>query len=177
MERITVSSHVDAKIFKSFAYFDVLKRKKSWRSPALFMALMMTFSIVCFSQSGQRQGAVLLGTVLGTVAVIIPFSYFFTFDSSLNKQVIQRGITRPKVIYNVELNEKGIEVSNEKESAQFEWSGIDRIYYVNDCVYLYVTPQKAFLLPKADIKCGVDTLWEFFEKRLPNEKLFRKKAA
>ena len=89
MERITISSRVDAKIFKDFAYFDILKRQKKWRSPAIFAALMLIFALVCFSQSGVRQGAVMLGTVLTAIALIVPFSYFFTFKSCIyNIQLI-----------------------------------------------------------------------------------------
>ena len=173
MERITISSRIDAKIFKDFAYFDILKRQKKWRAPAIFAALMLTFAIVCFSQSGQKEGAVMLGTVLSVIALLIPFSYFFTFNSSLNKQAARQGIIRPRVIYNVELNGDGVEVKNEKETAKFGWDGIYRIYYMNNCVYLYVAPTRAFLLPEAEIKCGIDTLWQFLQAHLPAEKLFK----
>lgn len=173
MERITISSRVDAKIFKDFAYFDILKRQKKWRSPAVFAALMMISALVCFSQSGVRQGAVMLGTVLTAIALIVPFSYFFTFNSSLNKQVVRQGIARPRVIYNIELNDKGVEVSNETEKAHFDWESLYQVYYRNNCVYLYVAATRAFLLPEAEIKCGFDTLWQFLEEHIPAEKLFK----
>lgn len=173
MDRITICSRIDAKIFKDFAYFDTMKLQKRWKQPAIFAAILLFSAAICFSQVSKREGAFLLGTALSLIAIGFPFSYIHNFNVSLNKQVIKQGITSPKEVYSIELNDKGVIVSNKTEKADFDWSGIYRVYYHNNCVYLYVAAGRAFLLPENEIKCGVDTLWKMLEKHLPAEKLFR----
>lgn len=173
MERITVCSRIDAKIFKDFAFFDTMKRQKRWKHPAIFAAILLFFAAVCFSQVSKREGAFMLGTALSLIAIGFPFSYIHNFNASLNKQVIKQGITKPREVYNIELNDNGVIVSNKTEQAKFQWSDIYRVYHRNSCVYLYVAESRAFLLPESEIKCGVEKLWAMLEKNLPAEKLFK----
>lgn len=174
MEMITVSARIDAGIFKKFAFFDIMKRQKRWRRPALFAAILLFCGIICFSQSSVKEGAVLLGTVLTVIALGVPAVYFYTFNMSINNQVVRQGLTRPRVVYNLEFDGNGIEVYNDSERAHYDWDKLYRIYRANGCVYIYSAPNKAFLLPEKDIKCGADTLWQLFERKVDEKKLFLK---
>lgn len=61
---LTVMVHIDGRLFRNFALFDTFRRQRKWVSPALFAAIMIGFSCVCFALRGQAEQAVLLGGTL-----------------------------------------------------------------------------------------------------------------
>lgn len=154
-------------IFRRFTLFDMMKRRKVWRSPAIWAAILCTSATICFLMNHVR-GAVLLGCVLVFVGVGMPLSYFANFASSLRKQILTLGLSRPQHVYTLILTEKakGIQVSNEKEQAAYEWKRIHHAYRDLYATYLYITPQRAFLLPHTCIEEGADALWQLLDKKL-----------
>ena len=52
---LTVMVHIDGRLFRNFALFDTFRRQRKWVSPALFAAIMIGFSCVCFALRGQAE--------------------------------------------------------------------------------------------------------------------------
>lgn len=159
-------------IFRRFTLFDMMKRRKVWRSPAIWAAILCSCGAVCFVMNHVR-GAVLLGFVLMFVGVGMPLSYFANFASSLKKQILAQGLSRPQHVYTLILTEKakGIQVFNEKEHADYEWKRVHHVYHDLYATYLYITPQRAFLLPHTCIEEDPDALLQLLKKKLPSEKI------
>jgi hypothetical protein len=55
------------------------------------------------------------------------------------------------------------------ESARYEWARLYGAFRDSGCVYLYVTKNRAFILPESQAKGG--NLWALFTEMLPKEKL------
>ncbi len=72
---LTVMVHIDGRLFRNFALFDTFRRQRKWVSPALFAAIMIGFSCVCFALRGQAEQAVLLGGTLLAVGLLLPAAY------------------------------------------------------------------------------------------------------
>lgn len=155
-------------VFRKFTMFDILRRRKMWRSPAIFAGILGTAACICFIMN-HVNGAVMLGTVLLVVGLGMPAVYFGTFFSSLKKQVLAYGLKRPQQVYTLELTDKakGIGVSNEKEQAAYEWKSVFHVYRDTLATYLFMTRDRAFILPHTCVEEGEDALWELLNKKVP----------
>lgn len=157
--------------FKRFTVFDILKRRKLWHSPVTFAVILAFCACICFF-AHHIDGAVLLGSVLLIVGLGMPCVYFMTFFFSLRKQVQQSHLKPPKHVYTVFLSDKkeGIFIENEREQVTYCWDKVFHVYRDVDAIYLYMTPDRAFLLPHNCIEGSVDTLWTLIQKMLPSDK-------
>ena len=158
-------------IFRRFTMFDLFRRRKVWRAPAIWAAILCTSAAICFLMSHVR-GAVLLGWVLTLAGLGLPLSYFATFASSLKQQILAQGLKRPKHVYTLILSEraKGISVSNETEHADYEWKNVHHVYRDLTATYLFITKERGFILPHQCIEDGDDALWNLIEKKIPAER-------
>ena len=73
-------------LFRRFTLFDILQRRKMWRSPVIFASILSGCAIICFIMH-HVDGAVLLGSVLLAVGLGMPAVYFSTFFTSLYKEI------------------------------------------------------------------------------------------
>lgn len=168
---MVIEANLTEDIFRKFTMFDMLRRRKVWRSPAIFASILSICACVCFIMN-HVDGAVMLGCVLLVVGLGMPLVYFLSFFSSLKQQILQQGLKRPRVFYTLCLTEKadGIGIRNEKEQASYKWKDVHHIYRDSIATYLYMTPQRAFILPHTCIEEGPDELWKLIEKQIPKER-------
>lgn len=164
---MTIEVTLTEEVFRRFTMFDLLKRRKMWRSPAIFASILGAAAIICFIMN-HVEGAVMLGTVLLVVGLGMPAVYFGTFFSSLKKQILAHGLKRPQKVYTLVLTEKakGIGISNEKEHADYEWKQVHHIYRDELATYLFMTRERAFILPHFCIEEGEDALWKLITKKV-----------
>jgi len=167
-QTLIVPAQIDARIFCRFALFDAFCRQRRWRTPALFAVLMLAFALACFAFRDSRGGAVLLGVVLLLVGLGLPAAYVVSFLLSVRKQSRHMGLDGTRTAYTLHLRDEGIQVVSGKETAEFQWEQLFRAYRVPGCIYLYVSQQRAFLLPEAG---QGDSVWALLMKKLPAEKL------
>lgn len=167
-----MSVYLDEKTFRSFTVFDILSRRKYWKSPVIFASIMTFSALVCFLMH-SIDGAVLLGVVLSVIGLGMPVIYFSTFFSSLKKQVKLQNLDPPRNVYDVELLGKadGIIVSNEKEQACYKWKDAWKAYRSFCAIYLFITSERGFILPYSSMKEGDEALWwSFIRDNLGQEK-------
>jgi len=117
------------------------------------------------------QGAVLLGTALLIVGIGLPAVYFLNFFLSLRKHAFDKGLSTEKYVYTLELsNDDGITVDNDYEHAVYPWEQVFHVYRNTNASYIYITPQRAFLIPHACIPGGPDVLWELIRHKVPADR-------
>lgn len=171
---ITIDVMIDSKIFRKFAIFDNLHRQRRWVSPVIFASLMSAFACVCFVMRGSAAHAVMLGCVLLLIGLGLPAVHVWSFFNSIKSQVKAHKLEKPRAIYSLRLSceHDGVSVTNPAgESAGYEWGSLYGAYRVDGCTYLYVTNNKAFLLPDGQVKESTDSLWSLLAEMLPSEKL------
>lgn len=155
--------------FCRFTIFDTFRRKKMWRSPAIFAAIMSVSAMICFFMH-HVDGAIMLGTVLLIVGLGMPLTYFVTFFYSLYKQIRTQKL--PRTVYTLTLTErKELHIENETEQVDYPWKKVHHVYRDKTATYLYVTPVQAFILPHYFVDGGADALWSLLRKKLPADKL------
>jgi len=147
-QKITVPCNIDRQTFSRFAVFDSLVRKKAWRNPALFALIMSAFALICLLGGKGHEQAGLIGGVLLAVGLALPLVWFGMFFASVRREAKRSGLSPEKTQYTVTLSPEKIHVTNEKERADFEWKRVHMAYRVKGCIYLYVSPARAFLLPE-----------------------------
>ena len=168
---MTIEVVLTEEIFRRFTMFDMLRRRKVWRSPATFASILSVSAAICFIMH-HVEGAILLGSVLLLVGLGMPLVYFVTFFSSLRKQILSQGLKRPQKVYTLVLTEKasGIGVSNDREHADYKWKDVHHVYRDTIATYLFMSPQRGFILPHTCLEEGPDQLWKLIEKKIPKER-------
>ncbi|MGE4455008.1 MAG: YcxB family protein [Sphaerochaeta sp.] len=134
--------------FRQFLIFNILKRLKLYKSPAIF-ASILTFSALISFLMHKVEGAVLLGIVLLVVGLGVPVVYFSTFFSSVKRQVAMQKLNPPRLVYTLEFSQESplLHISNDKEKADYRWQDVHHAYIEKESIYLFLTKDKAFLLP------------------------------
>lgn len=164
-----IEVRLDGNQFMKFSWFDAFRHKKVWRRPVLFAAILSAAAAVCFALH-ERRGAVLLGIVLLVVALGLPAVYFLSFYLSLRRQ--SAGLAGEKHVYTLELygDSRGIAVDNGSEHAAYPWDQVFHVYRTGTATYLYITPQRAFLIPHRCVGDGADGLWELIGRQIPEDR-------
>lgn len=167
-----IEALIDRKAFWRFSMFDVFYRRKQGRSPIIFALILCICSCVCLLMH-QIDGAVLLGSVLLAVGLGMPAAYFLSFCLSVRRQTALLGLSTPKKAYTLCLTDQqpGISVENECEHAEYYWEKINHVYRDKDATYLYITQERAFILPHACIEGTPDLLWSLVAKRVAPERM------
>ncbi len=175
-DTITVSSRIDTKIFRNFAVFDTLIRQRRLRLPAQFFASFLVFAAICFAMQGKARQAVLLGAVMLGIAIILPAAYLGMFFLSVSQKARELNLETPRHVYTVSLTSApdGITINSAIQSTgtlRVRWEQVHHAYRTNNCIYLYISPRQAFLLPDHQSNVSPNELWDFLGKYLSADKL------
>lgn len=155
--------------FIRFTMFDIFCRRKMWKSPVMFAAILTACAMVCYYMH-HIDGAVMLGTVLMVVGLGLVVFYFVSFFLSLFLQVRKQAL--PRTVYTLTLTDsKEFHIENETEKVDYPWKKVHHVYRRKLATYLYVTPVRAFILPHYFVEGGAEALWKLLSKKLPKEKL------
>ena len=164
---ITIPVTLDAKTFKRFSRFDMFRLRKRWVRPALFALILAAFAAVALLSRRPQSG--LIAAVLLAVGLRLPLVYIGSFLSQVNLQAERQKLDPPRRVYTLRLDFDGVRATNDqrKEDAQVaRWADIPAAYRRKDCVYLYVAPSRAYLLPKGQASVPDDVLWAYLKERM-----------
>ena len=156
-----INCRITGDIFRRFAYYDAFIRKKAMRNIGIFVLISAAFSAVSFAGGGAA-----LGCVFTALAVLLPCVYLFVFASSVKKQQKKLNTASAEPAYTAELfdKERGARItSRSDECLSIGWNDVTLAHRAGNCVYLYISSGKAFLLPCEDSA----ELWNFLCGVLP----------
>ena len=168
---ITVSAKLDEKTFKRFARFDMLILRKKWIRPAVFSLILVAFAFIALLLRKEQSG--LIAAVLLVVGIGLPLVYIGTFLSQVNMQAVQAKLKPARLVYTLTLGDTGIHIENnqKKEDPQdLDWASVHKAFRKRGCIYLYATPQKAFLIPRGQADVPDPEVWNFLTEHLGAEK-------
>ena len=160
---LTLLGNIDRRTFRRFAMFDTFVRRKAWRNPALFALILSAAAGVCFALRGTRPQAALLGGVLLGVGLLLPLVWIGMYAFSVDRQAKRMGLSAQKAQYYVTLFPERVHVEKGTEKADFPWEGVFAAYRTEGCLYLYVSPTRAFLLPDC---ADTERAWTMLRERL-----------
>lgn len=166
--RIAVT--LDSDTFSRFAWFDAMVRRKRWQRPAAFAAIFTVLALIAFLRADAENQGALLGGVLLAAGLGLPLVWLASYALSLRRQAKAMGL--PRAVYTVELDESGVTCYQTAAGAAPEhtpWADVYGAWCRPDAIYLYVRPDKAYLLPDTE-KRQANKIWAMLERRLPKEK-------
>ncbi len=147
-KEIIIPVRLDARTFKRFSRFDMFRLRRRWVRPVVFALILLAFAAAALLSRKPESG--MIAAVLMVVGVGLPLVYFGTFFSQVNLQAAQRGLDKPKRVYTVRLDFDGVHVTNDQKQESplsVAWKDVQAAFHARGCVYLYVSPVQAFLLP------------------------------
>ena len=168
---ITIPVRLDEKTFKRFARFDMFTLRKRWVRPVIFSAILIAFAFVALLTKKAQSG--MIAAVLLAVGIGLPVVYFGSFFSQVNMQALQQKLKPPRNVYTVTLREEGIRVENnqrQEDALEMEWVAVQKAFRRKGCIYLYVTPTKAFLLPEGQADAPDEEVWDYLTAHMGSEK-------
>ena len=168
---ITIPVRLDEMTFKRFARFDMFTLRKRWVRPVIFSAILIAFAFVALLTKKAQSG--MIAAVLLAVGIGLPVVYFGSFFSQVNMQALQQKLKPPRNVYTVTLREEGIRVENnqrQEEPLEMEWGAVQKAFRRKGCIYLYVTPTKAFLLPEGQADAPDGEVWNYLTAHLGSDK-------
>lgn len=170
-DKITIPVRLDAGTFRRFALFDALSVKKSWIRPTLFCLILFGFAFLALLLKKGQSG--LVAAVLLTVGVGLPTVWIGMFFSQINVQAEKNRLSPARKVYTVTLEQAGLTVQNHQragETLRLPWSDAWKVYRRKDCMYLYISRQKAFLLPAGQADAPDDALYAYLIRRISPDK-------
>ena len=168
---ITIPVRLDEKTFKRFARFDMFILRKKWIRPVIFSAILIVFAFAALLIRKEQSG--MIAAVLLAVGIGLPVVYFGSFVSQVNMQALQQKLKPPRRVYTLTLREEGIRVENnqrQEDPLEMAWASIQKAFRRKGCIYLYVAPVKAFLLPDGQSDASDEEVWKFLTEHLGEEK-------
>ena len=168
---ITVKVKLDEKIFKRFAVFDMFILRKKWIRPVAFFLLMAAFAAAALVIGKEQSG--MIAAVLLVVGTGLPIVYAGTFLSQVNMQAAAQKLKPAREVYTVTLREEGIAAENsrkEEGTQEITWEQAVRAFRRKGCIYLYVAPGRAFLLPAKQADAPDHEVWAFIREHLGEDK-------
>ena len=166
-KEITIPVRLDGKTFKKFSRFDMFRLRRRWVRPVVFALILLAFAAAALLSRKPQAG--LIAAVLLVVGMGLPLVYFGTFFAQVNLQAVQRGLDSPKRVDTVRLDFDGVHVTNDqkKESPlSVAWKDVQAVFHVRGCVYLYVSPVQAFLLPDGQANVPDAEVWEYLKEHI-----------
>lgn len=166
-QEYTIPVKLDARTFRRFGSFDMLRLRKKWVRPAVFALILIAFAVLALLTRKQEAG--MIAAVLLVVGLGLPLVYFGTFLSQMNMQVDRYRLDPSRLVYTVRLNYDGVHVTNNQQSegqVDVAWKDAQAAFRARGCIYLYITPQRAFLLPDGQAGCEPEELWAYIEKHM-----------
>lgn len=162
--------------FKNFAVFDMAYKHKRWKFPVISAAIFFIAASFMFAIQEQKENAFLVGTIFVVIAIGIGVGYFRNFFRSIPKEAEKMKIVPPRHVYSVNLMKDSQNIlfyhpKETKASEQFSWKSIDSAYRTSKAIYIYVTPERALIIPGTTKDLNLDEVWTFLGTKLPDERL------
>lgn len=172
-----ISVKLSARTFKNFARFNAMRRQRHWLLPVGITIFCFIFSVLSFMFQETLPWGSSLGSILSAVTVLIPMWYFRSFSTGLDKQVERMNLKEPRHVYTLELSESATDsirffYPGEKHPSEiFSWKKLEGAWRTDHAIYIYITPERALLIPDVIKNLDQNQLWSFLEKQMGADKM------
>ena len=167
----TIDIHVklDPTTFRADCAFDTFRRQRRWYPPIMAGMVLVTLSAALLLM-GKGTGAA--GVLMG-LGIAVPMVVFGLYFIQVEAQVAAMKLKEKPAVYSLTLSADGVRVRNDQKSedpVDLEWYKLWAAFRRRDCIYLYVNPERAFILPDGQASCSPDALWQYLQKNIGDAK-------
>jgi len=176
MKPIELHVRIDDRMFRRYCAFDTFRRQRRWYLPVLTAMLLITAALaglLGIIKMSETVSGLLMG--LGIAVPLVVFGLYFI---QIEAQIAGQHLKQAPAVYSLRLSEAGVQVTNDQKAEaplELPWRGCWAAFRRKDCVYLYVNPARALILPDGQASVPAEELWRFLQANLGNEKCVSKK--
>ena len=166
-KQIDVHVRLDADTYRRYCNFDAFRRRRKWFTP--LMASMCLIAVSMFLLLRQDRAYTTAAGVLMGLGIAVPMVFFGLYFIQQQAQIVGQGLKGGQPIYSIRLAEEGIRVTNDRRSepsVDMDWSGLYAAFRRRGCVYLYVSPERALILPDGQASVSDAALWSFILRHM-----------
>ncbi|MDO4438604.1 MAG: YcxB family protein [Eubacteriales bacterium] len=172
-KEFTIYTKMNKAVFRQFSFFNSFILDGKYKPIVIFPIAM--FLVGGFFLVKENYGFASTMLCLGGLYII---GYFFIYQNGLRQQISKFKLENDVHVYTLKCDKNGVDIFNDKEKTRILWNEIHMLYVYKTNFYLYIAPQRAFIMPFKDITEGTASeLFSFFKSVLPAEKIALKKAA
>ena len=167
---IDIHVRLDAATFRRYCGFDALRRRRLWYWPALIgLGLMCVASFLLLRGQGDGTTA---GVLMG-LGIAVPAGAFALYALQIEAQIVSQNLKSAPPVYSLRLAPEGLRVVNDRKDekpVELPWDRVWAAFRRKGAVYLYVTPQRAFILPDGQADTTDAAVWRALRAYLGDEK-------
>ena len=167
---IEVHVRLDAATFRHFCNFDALRRRRLWYWPALIGLVLMCVASFLLLR-GQGSGAA-AGVLMG-IGIAVPAGAFALYAIQIEAQVASQGLKASPPVYSLRLAPEGLRIVNDRKDEppiDVPWDRVHAAFRDKGAAYLYVTPQRAFILPDGQASASDAAVWQALREYLGDDR-------
>ena len=167
---IEIHVRLDARTFRRYCVFDAFRRRRAWFLPAMIGMVLITASIalLLFGHGQESLAGVLMG-----LGIAVPLMFFGLFFIQVEAQVARQKLKDAPPVYSLTLRPEGLAIRNDQKSESeidLPWGRLHAAYRAADAIYLYATPERAFILPEGQASVASAQLWSALTRYLGPDK-------
>lgn len=173
---IDIHVKLNDKMFRRYCAFDTFRRQRRWYWPVLIGMLLITVSLaglLGLVNLPESASGVLMG-----LGIAVPMVIFGLYVIQIEAQIAQQRLKQAPAVYSLRLSAEGVRVTNDQKKeppVDLEWDRLWAAFRRPDCVYLYVSPERALILPDGQASVNRDMLWSFLKKQMGEARCVEKK--
>ena len=163
--RIDIHVRLDAATFRRYCAFDNFRRQRRWFAPTMIGMVLITVALAGLLNLiplGDSASGILMG-----LGFAVPMVVFGLYIVQIEAQIAARGLKSAPSVYSLALEASGVTVTNDQKQeppVALSWDQFWAAFRRRDCVYLYISPDRALILPDGQASAPGDEVWRFLCK-------------
>lgn len=159
---IFIPVHLDPPALRRFCAFDAFVLRRRWFWPVMIGMVLITLSLGGLLQlvpMAETSAGLMMG--LGLAVPLVAFGLYLIL---IEAQVARQGLKQKPLMYTLTLTPEGVAVTGaqgDHSPVRLSWEGLWGAFRRRGCIYLYATPQRAFILPDGQASAAPEEVWRW----------------
>ena len=163
-DEINIHVKINPSIYRSFCHFDTFRRQRRWSVPLLVSLLLSSLSLLLLFL--RPEGAETIAAVFLGLSLSVPMIVFGLYFIQIQAQISSLGLKNVPEIYYLRLLPACLVVHNARQNdteIRLPWKDLWGAFRTKNSIYLYVRPERAFILPDGQADVSPEELWTFLQ--------------
>ena len=170
---VEIHVHIDPAMFRRYCAFDTFRRQRRWYLPVMAGMVLMTIAVGGLLGLIPVSDAV-AGVLMG-LGIAVPLGIFGLYFIQIEAQIAAQHLKENPEVYCVRLDDAGVRISAQNQtSAEVPWEKLWAAFRRPDAVYLYVSPERALILPDAQTGVSREELWRYIVRMMGEKRCIDK---
>lgn len=166
-KQIDIHVRLDARTFRRYCAFDTFRRQRRWYWPVLIGMVLITAALaglLGLVPMAESASGVLMG-----LGIAVPMVVFGLYVIQIEAQIALQHLKQSPAVYSLRLDDDGVRVTNDQKKeppVDIPWHRPWGAFRRSGCIYLYITPERALILPDDQASVPADAVWAFLKKQM-----------